>query len=341
MKYDRLTFSIIIPVYNASHFLEMCLDSCVNQLYTNIEIICIDDCSTDNSREIIKRFQNKDKRIKGFYHEKNESQYIARRTGIMNATGDYILFLDNDDSLALDACMLLARHIEKTLADMIQFGYTEVPRGKKIFSPFYQTAKKRIAAYLAKENRYSPEIWTKAYKRDLILTAYNTMDIFYCSGPEDIYTSIVITHFTKSFSFLKKSLVHYSNETGMSMRKMDSIQPCIAWLTAYHIIIEKTAAFIKKYLPEYTDKCTDMEFYFLKDFLFCRLPQLSLDISCETKYQIATLLPSCFSYEVLLSFFEETVQRYNEYDRLNFICSFFSKTKKLLKIVAIYLKSFF
>jgi glycosyltransferase involved in cell wall biosynthesis len=331
-----LKFSIIIPVYNASRFVERCVESCINQSYSNIEIICIDDCSTDNSKEIISGLQKRDSRIKCFFHTKNESQYIARRTGILGSTGDYILFLDSDDTLVPHACALLAEEIKKKAVDMIQFGYTEIPGNKKIFSPFYPTVKERIAAYFAKENRYSPEVWTKAYKRDLLLRAYNEMDKFYCSGPEDVYTSIAITYFANSFSFLKKTLVNYSVGTGMSTGKGQSLESCIKWLSAYRTVTEKTTAFITEKLPEFAGKCKDMEFFFVKDFLLSRLPQLSPDISFEEKYKVFSLLPSYFSHEALYSFFTESMHHYMYYERFALNGSFLKNIKRLIKLILHY-----
>ncbi|GHT52584.1 glycosyl transferase family A [Spirochaetia bacterium] len=256
---------------------------------------------------------------------------MARRTGVMDATGDYVLFLDSDDTLVPKTYALLAEEIEKEEVDMIQFGYTEVPGSKKVFSPFYPTAKERIAAYLAKENRYSPEVWTKAYKRDLLLKAYTGMDEFYCSGAEDVYTSIAVTYFANSFSFLKKPLVNYSVGTGMSTGKGQPLESCIKWLSAYRIVIEKTTAFITEKLPEFVGKCKDMEFFFLKDFLFSRLPQLSPDISVEEKYKAFSLLPSYFSHEALYSFFSESMHHYRYYERFALTGSFLKKAKRIIK----------
>lgn len=87
--------SIIIPIYNVEKYLAKCLDSVLNQTYKNIEIICIDDCGKDNSINILKQY--KDNRIKIIKHEQNKGLAIARNTGIKNATGDYIYFLDSDD----------------------------------------------------------------------------------------------------------------------------------------------------------------------------------------------------------------------------------------------------
>jgi glycosyltransferase involved in cell wall biosynthesis len=334
-----LKFSIIIPIYNAARFLADCLNSCIRQTYSNIEVICIDDFSKDNSRDIIKSFQDRDKRIIGFFHEKNESQYIARRTGIMNATGDYILFLDSDDTLRSDACVLLADKIAQTGADMIQFGYQETPSGKKIYSPFYNSSKERIAAYLAKENRYSPEVWTKAYSRALILKAYNAMEVFYASGPEDVYTSIAITYFAESFAFLKKPLVNYTVGSGMSTKKQYSLQELIAWMEAYKTVIQKTRVFIHQYMSEFAGKCNDMELYLLNDFLFSRL---SSDFPVELKYQVFDLLPFYFSKDALRACAEILVTKTEKYDiYINFNGSFKSKSKKLVKTIILYLKSLF
>ena len=87
--------SVIIPVYNSSKYIKECIESVINQTYKNLEIIVIDDRSTDNSVEIIKSI--KDKRIKLIEQEKNMGVAIARNKGIKASNGDYICFLDSDD----------------------------------------------------------------------------------------------------------------------------------------------------------------------------------------------------------------------------------------------------
>lgn len=95
--------SIIVPVYNGHDFLERCLDSVVNQVYKNIEIIIVDDASTDDTKEIIKKYSEKDKRIIPFYQSENKGVSAARNTGLKAATGDYIVFLDSDDTITKEA----------------------------------------------------------------------------------------------------------------------------------------------------------------------------------------------------------------------------------------------
>ena len=92
--------SVIIPVHNSSEYIEECITSVVNQTYKNIEIIVVDDNSSDNSLSIIKSI--KDKRIKVVKLNKNSGVAIARNKGIDKATGNYICFLDSDDYWYLD-----------------------------------------------------------------------------------------------------------------------------------------------------------------------------------------------------------------------------------------------
>ena len=113
--------SIIVPVYNSEKYLKDCLDSCISQTLSDIEIICVDDCSTDNSLEILEEYKTKDSRVKVFYHETNKKQGTARNTGIKNAVGEYIWFIDSDDFIDKNACQLLYDTIKKHDVDLLSF----------------------------------------------------------------------------------------------------------------------------------------------------------------------------------------------------------------------------
>lgn len=94
--------SIITPIYNTQKYLNRCLDSLINQTLKDIEIICINDCSTDNSLEILKEYQNKDKRIKIINLKENKKQGYARNIALNKANGEYIGFIDSDDWIDLN-----------------------------------------------------------------------------------------------------------------------------------------------------------------------------------------------------------------------------------------------
>lgn len=113
--------SIIIPVYNVEKYLKECLDSVVNQTLSDIEIICINDCSPDNSLSIIKEYTNNDSRIKLIDLEQNQGQGAAKNIGIDNAQGEYIMFLDPDDWLETDACELAYKQISDNNNDFAYF----------------------------------------------------------------------------------------------------------------------------------------------------------------------------------------------------------------------------
>ena len=91
-----MKISLIIPIYNTSKYLSQCLDSVLSQTLKEIEIICIDDGSTDNSIKILKNYANADSRIK-IITQQNSGAGFARNNGIKNASGEYIAFLDSDD----------------------------------------------------------------------------------------------------------------------------------------------------------------------------------------------------------------------------------------------------
>lgn len=96
IKIEENLVSIIVPVYNAKNYLEKCINSLINQIYKNIEIILVDDGSTDGSSEICDFYSKKDNRIR-VIHQKNSGPSHARNVGIDNANGDFICFVDSDD----------------------------------------------------------------------------------------------------------------------------------------------------------------------------------------------------------------------------------------------------
>ena len=110
--------SIIIPIYNVGKYLDACLESCMNQTYTNLEIICVNDGATDNSADIITKYAAADHRIKRI-DKTNGGLPSAREAGVATATGDYIFHLDGDDNIPLDAIEKLMDVALKESADMV------------------------------------------------------------------------------------------------------------------------------------------------------------------------------------------------------------------------------
>lgn len=132
--------SIVIPIYNVEKYLRDCLDSCVNQTMEDIEIICVDDCSPDNSIQILEEYSQKDSRIKIFRHEINKNLGSARNTGLQNATGEYVWFVDSDDYIDTKACQILYEAIKDFNVDILCFSalnFTEENDVRKFSHSYY------------------------------------------------------------------------------------------------------------------------------------------------------------------------------------------------------------
>lgn len=114
-----MKISIIIPVYNAEKYIEKCLDSVLNQTYKNIEIIVINDGSTDNSYDVLKKYKNKIILI----NQKNHGVSYSRNVGIDKSTGDYIMFIDGDDWIDEDMVLNMVDVIKEKKVDIVRCGY--------------------------------------------------------------------------------------------------------------------------------------------------------------------------------------------------------------------------
>ena len=113
--------SVIVPVYNTEKYLKRCLESIQEQSYTNLEVICIDDGSTDNSRDILKKYATEDSRFI-IIHKLNGGLVSARKEGVKKAQGKYICHIDSDDWIEKDMIYELMRYAEYTDADIITSG---------------------------------------------------------------------------------------------------------------------------------------------------------------------------------------------------------------------------
>ncbi|WP_180131002.1 glycosyltransferase family 2 protein [Acinetobacter sp. YH12072] len=123
--------SVIVPVYNVEQYLDECLNSIRQQTYENLEIIVVEDCSTDKSLEVLSKHLN-DQRIKLIRHEKNSGLSAARNTGIDAAKGDYIMFVDSDDLVHLSLIELCVKYAIVNDADLITYNFKAFEDGIKL-----------------------------------------------------------------------------------------------------------------------------------------------------------------------------------------------------------------
>lgn len=138
--------SVVVPIWNAEAFLPQCIDSILEQSYSNLEVILIDDCSTDESLKICERYVNMDKRIKLIKNVETGGASKARNCGIVNATGNFVCFIDADDFIERQYIETLEKRISEECVPVVFAGY-------KYFQKGYMIPRKcRI-----QENRYKAE----------------------------------------------------------------------------------------------------------------------------------------------------------------------------------------
>lgn len=163
--------SIVVPAYNIGSELGRCLDSILNQTYSNIEIIIVDDGSTDDTGKVIDSYAERDPRIKAI-HKENGGVSSARLAGVRAACGDWIGFADGDDLLEPDMYERLLDNALKSGADISHCGYKMVfPSGRIDF--YYNTGdfavqnKKEALSDLLFGDKVEPGLWNKLYKKSL------------------------------------------------------------------------------------------------------------------------------------------------------------------------------
>ncbi len=127
--------SIIVPIYNSERFLAECIDSILEQSYGNIEVLLINDGSTDKTESICHIYEDKDNRIH-YYHQSNHGVSVARNRGIISASGKYLMFVDSDDMLADSAVEILYRRAIENEAQLVIGGITRVRNGVSVRNGF-------------------------------------------------------------------------------------------------------------------------------------------------------------------------------------------------------------
>lgn len=218
--------SVIAAVYNTSKYLGDCIDSILSQSYRDIELILVDDGSTDNSPEICREYEAKDGRVRVIRKE-NRGLGMARNTGIEAARGEYLLFVDSDDTVEDDLVLKALRHAEAADADVCVFGFNTVDTAGNVLSSFVPGTKKDklegdeilcefIPDMLGPDIRskdksiiIAPSAWSFFYKKELVDRAgfrfVSEREII----SEDVYSHLVLAADIRKVSVIYEPLYNY------------------------------------------------------------------------------------------------------------------------------------
>ncbi|MEK3991744.1 glycosyltransferase family 2 protein [Robertmurraya sp. FSL R5-0851] len=253
--------SIIVPIYNVDKYLNRCLDSILNQSLKEIEIIAVNDGSTDRSYEILLDYQKSDPRLK-VINKKNGGVSSARNTGLEQVTGEYIGFVDPDDWIDKHMYEELYKTAQVEEADVVMCSYIREfgshSKKKQFHMPeqvkftgeeVHKKILRRLIGPLGDEVR-NPElldawgtVWSKLYKTNLILDNKIVFtDLHEIGTNEDSLFNIEVMYFTQNFVFINKYLYHYWRENSTSLTS--NYKPNL--LSQWECLFKKLSTFIEE-----------------------------------------------------------------------------------------------
>lgn len=210
----EIDISIIVPVYNVEKYLPKCLDSLIYQNFSNLEIILIDDGSTDSSGKICDYYGRLDKRII-VIHQSNQGLSSARNKGLILATGKYVGFVDSDDYIDRNMYKIMYSYIKNYKLDIVAcnfyhlFPNQKMKKDKENIPNKMYVGEKEILIEVLKDKTIKNFVWTKLYRRTLFYHIRFPINKLY----EDILISLPIATQTKNILYIQDALYYYRHRS--------------------------------------------------------------------------------------------------------------------------------
>ncbi len=216
-------YSIIIPVYNTADYIEACIRSVLDQSFRSLEIIAVDDGSTDASRQILDSLARQDSRLRIFSKE-NGGQGAARNYGLGKARGPYVAFVDSDDTISSDLLQIVSEIVSNDGIDVVSFGIDFVDRdGRSVArripnAEAPSTGRQVFLDAMLDKNFYSV-VWNKVYKRSLLVNH----EIYFpeIRAYEDSIFSREVALYANEVIYLNQPLYHALTRSGSTSRGMN------------------------------------------------------------------------------------------------------------------------
>ena len=221
---NSLKISVVVTVYNVEKWLDDCLSSIANQTYKNLEVIVVNDCTQDNSLNIINRYINSDSRFKLINNESNVGAGLSRRYGIQASTGDYVILVDGDDTIESDYIERLVERAEETDADIVSGGLKIIKDDKdcqeisfKYASGEYYGIQKLVA-----ETKYGNLAWLN--DKIVRMTLYDKVE--YCGRRfiEDTPTLVKLLYYANKVVYIDYCGYNYYQHNSSLIHSYDKIK---------------------------------------------------------------------------------------------------------------------
>ena len=216
--------SVIVPVYNVEEYLEECLESIQKQTYSNIEVILVNDGSTDRSKEICEQYCEKDSRFK-LVNQENKGLSGARNRGMLESKGEFISFVDSDDVLKEDMLEQLIKQMTSEDIDIVECWYTNEKQELELSTPknvkiIFQGNMKEAIVSLCKDNIVRLNAVAKLFRRQAIVNFPFLEGLFY----EDVYGGIGILKHIRKMVKINYIGYYYRVRQGSIMNREFSIK---------------------------------------------------------------------------------------------------------------------
>lgn len=267
--------SVVIPICNVEDYARACIESVMKQTMREVEIICVDDASKDNSLAIIREYAEKDERIKVIAYDTNKSASQARKDGALLAQGEYIMFLDGDDYLEKDACEKLYSVIKEKKVDMVHFGTNIINAGyvqekrienlAKMLEPYYDVLRGKDVfegCFIDKKYRFS--IWNKIYEAQFCKKAFQYVKDGNYPKAQDVYAFFILCYFAESYYGIEDKFYNYRFGTGITGNRVLTL-PQLERYCQSELVAGEIQEFIKQQNEKYTDVALDMRKSLLND----------------------------------------------------------------------------
>ena len=218
MEYDKL-ISVIVPVFNVEEYLEECLDSIQSQTYKNLEVILVNDGSTDGSKEICEKYCKRDIRFR-LMNQTNQGQSVARNRGMQESTGEFITFVDSDDVIKEDMLEQLMKQMTSENIDIVECWYTHNEQELKLETKdnigivFRGNAKEALVS-LCRDNVVRLNPVAKLFRREVILNFPFLEGFIY----EDVYSGIGILKQIRNMVKINYTGYYYRVRPGSTMNR--------------------------------------------------------------------------------------------------------------------------
>lgn len=211
---ETMKITIVIPVYNGAEYLDSCIKSCVSQSYKDIEILLINDGSTDASEDIIESYEKKDSRVRHIT-QSNQGLVRSRKNGVKNTNTEFFVFLDADDILELTAIEKLVAEQKKTQSDIVFANFmTEFANGSCLAysnNAFYNNYEASVVMSNILKKNIAPTIWGKLISKSLFMRI-NVPD--YITIGEDAMAISQLLYLNPRISAIEENIYHYIQRDG-------------------------------------------------------------------------------------------------------------------------------